>query len=156
VIILEVLEINYKLGGRTVLHRILKSLPREEKVAEEEGVGEKAGKYFASGQNCAQAVIRAVTDREDDELMAIAKAFGGGVGNSKCLCGAANGGVVALALKGKGARADRLIREFREKFGATCCSALSRPYRWNSAEHRANCRRISEETAVMVEEILNR
>lgn len=127
--------------------------PRENST-KEETAREQAGQFFASGMNCAQAVLKAVTGRDDPELMAIAKAFGGGVGNSKCFCGAVNGGVMALALKDRGDRAGKLVAKFREKNGATCCSALTRRYTWKSREHLENCRKLTEETAAMVEELL--
>jgi hypothetical protein len=36
----------------------------------------------------------------------------------------------------------------------TCCSALSRPYKWKSREHLENCRKLTEDTAEMVEKLL--
>ncbi len=135
-----------------MLARLLRS--QEKTIAAEEDVALRAGRYFASGMNCAQAVLKATTGRDDAELMAVAKAFGGGVGNSKCLCGAVNGGVMALALAGKGKRAADLMAAFREKNGAACCSALTRQYQWKSREHLENCRRLTEETAALVGELL--
>jgi C_GCAxxG_C_C family probable redox protein len=115
---------------------------------------EDAGRLFAGGQNCAQAVFQATTGRNDPEILQMAEAFGGGIGGSKCLCGAVTGGVMALSLCGKGAQASALVSAFRDKFGMTCCSGLSRPYKWKSREHLANCRHITEETAQMVAEML--
>lgn len=118
--------------------------------------GEKAGCLFASGYNCAQAVLEATTGINDPQMMDMADAFGGGIGGSKCLCGAVTGGVMALSLKGKGKKAAELMDEFKKKNRVTCCAALSRPYKWKSREHLANCRRITEETATLVETILQR
>ncbi|MFA5516054.1 MAG: C-GCAxxG-C-C family protein [Desulfuromonadales bacterium] len=117
---------------------------------------EEAGRLFAAGQNCAQAVLQATTGIDDPQMLKMAKAFGGGVGGSKCLCGAVSGGVMALGLREKGHLADRLVDEFRQAQGATCCIALSRKFRWNSKEHKANCRLITEETAETVARLLEK
>lgn len=117
---------------------------------------EDAGRLFAGGQNCAQAVFEATTGRNDPEILKMAEAFGGGIGGSKCLCGAVTGGVMALSLCDRGDRAQELVTAFKSKFGMTCCSGLSRPYKWKSREHLANCRQITEETAELVAELLAR
>ena len=113
-----------------------------------------AGRLFDSGMNCAQAVLQATTGIDDPKMMAIAEAFGGGVGDSKCLCGAVTGGVMALASEGRGDRSGELVASFRERNKVTCCVVLSRPYRWLSREHRANCRRMTCETAAEVNRLL--
>jgi C_GCAxxG_C_C family probable redox protein len=119
--------------------------------ADAESAGKKAGRLFASGLNCAQAVLQATTGVKDPSILKMAEAFGGGIGGSKCLCGAATGAVMALGWQGEGHLSEKLIKEFRDRNGATCCSVLSRPYAWKSRQHRANCRRITEETAEMVD-----
>lgn len=116
--------------------------------------GERAGRLFASGLNCAQAVLQATSGTDDPDLLRMADAFGGGVGGSKCLCGAVTGGAMALGLLGKGNLAGQLVSAFREKNKVTCCSVLSRPYRWKSPEHQANCRRLIEETAELTAALL--
>lgn len=128
----------------------------EEPHQKPETAGEAAGRLFASGSNCAQAVLRAVTGTASPELLQIAKAFGGGIGGSKCLCGAVSGGVMALGLRGREKMSGQLVSDFRAANGATCCAALSRNYRWNSPEHRANCRRITEQTAATVARLLDK
>ncbi len=117
---------------------------------------QQAGELFASGLNCCQAVFQATTGRNDDEIMLMAKAFGGGIGERKCLCGAVTGGVMALGICGKGKRSGELVDRFREEQGATCCAALSRDYKWKSRAHLKNCRRITEETAAVVAELLEK
>jgi len=133
---------------------LAKILRLRERHRPDAGAGERAGKLFASGLNCAQAVLQACTGNDTPEMMAMAKGFGGGVGGSKCLCGAISGGVMALGLAGKGNRAAKLVEAFKEQNRVTCCVALSKPYKWKSREHLANCRRITEETAEMVERLL--
>jgi len=136
-----------------MLARILKIGKRREDAGPETAA-ERAGELFATGLNCAQAVLQATTGVDDPGMMGMAEAFGGGVGGSKCLCGAVSGGVMALGLKGKGNKAGRLVEAFKERHRVTCCVALSRPYKWKSREHLANCRRITEETAEMVARLL--
>ena len=114
----------------------------------------KAGALYDGGYNCAHAVLQASTGRSDQELLAMAEAFGGGIGTSGCLCGAVTGGVMALGLKGQGARSGELVAAFREEFRTTCCRGLSKDYRWLSREHKANCRRITVATAGMVAKLL--
>jgi C_GCAxxG_C_C family probable redox protein len=117
---------------------------------------EKAGALFDGGYNCAQAVLQATTGRSDPDLLAMAEAFGGGIGESGCLCGAVTGGVMALGLMGKGDRNAELVAAFRDEFRTTCCRGLSKDFQWLSREHLANCRRITVATARMVEELLNK
>ena len=114
----------------------------------------KAGALYDGGYNCAQAVLQAATGRSDPELLAMAEAFGGGIGASGCLCGAVTGGVMALGLKGQGERSGELVAAFRAEFRTTCCRGLSKDYRWLSREHKANCRRITVATAGMVAKLL--
>jgi len=135
-----------------MLARILKF---RKTIQESETVREKAGRLFDSGLNCAQAVLQATTGIEDPRMIEMAKPFGGGIGGSKCLCGAVSGGVLALGWNGKGNRADKLVAAFKESHQFTCCVALSKGYKWKSREHLSNCRRITEETAGIVDRLLN-
>jgi C_GCAxxG_C_C family probable redox protein len=137
------------LKGKSVL---LKFLRRPEPEAE--NPGERAGQLYDLGMNCAQAVLQATTGNEDPALLAMAKGFGAGVGGSKCLCGAISGGVMALGLKGKEGKAGALVAAFREKNRVTCCIALTRPFKWKSKEHLANCRQLTVETAELVAKLL--
>ena len=114
----------------------------------------KAGMLFDGGYNCAQAVLQATTGRSDAELMTMAEAFGSGIGESGCLCGAVSGGVMALALAGHPEHGGWLVAAFRAEFGTTCCRGLSKDYRWLSREHKVNCRRITAATAGMVAKLL--
>lgn len=123
-----------------------KSEPLTDPVAE-------AGRLFASGYNCAQAVLQATTGRSDRELLSLAQGFGGGIGGEKCLCGAISGGVMALGLLGHSSRSGALVKAFRSRFKVTCCKGLSAPYRWKSPEHLANCRHLTESCAALVVEL---
>ena len=121
---------------------------------EDQSAAERAGELFASGLNCAQAVLQSTTGIDDLRMMEMAEAFGGGVGGSKCLCGAISGGVISLGWSGKGSKAGELVSEFKKRHRVTCCVALTRSYKWKSLEHLSNCRKITEETAEIVERLL--
>ena len=136
-----------------MLARLLK-IKTQDQGRDPKSVAAEAGRLFGRGHNCAQAVYRATTGRRDPDIHKLAKAFGGGIGDSKCLCGAVTGGVMALAINDRGARSGELVQAFRQEFKATCCAALSRSYEWKSREHLANCRRITERTAAIVAEML--
>lgn len=117
--------------------------------------GERAGRLFDSGLNCSQAVLKANNGEVDQSLLEMSGAFGGGIGGSKCLCGAVSGGVIALGLAGQGRLAGKLVTSFTARNKVTCCKALSAPYRWKSPEHLVNCRRLTVETAEEVERLLH-
>ncbi|WP_197463681.1 C-GCAxxG-C-C family protein [Desulfuromonas sp. DDH964] len=106
--------------------------------------------------NCALAVLQATTGNENPQLMEIAGAFGAGIGGSKCLCGAVSGGVMALGLRGQRKRAGELVAAFKARNRITCCKGLSAGYAWMSREHRQNCRRMTMETAEIVDRLLRR
>ena len=118
-------------------------------------IKEKAGQLFDNGFNCAQSVLQATSPEVGKDLHSIAAAFGGGIGNSKCLCGAVSGGVMALGLQGKGKRSAEIVTEFKKRNRTTCCKALSAPFVWLSAEHSDNCRRLTVETAEHIARMLN-
>lgn len=122
--------------------------------AETSDVREIACRLFDAGYNCAQAVLGATLDTRNSEMLAMAEPFGGGVGGSRCLCGAVSGGAMALGLKGRGHLAGRLVDAFRERNRVTCCSVLTRSFSWKSREHLANCRRLTGETAALVARLL--
>jgi C_GCAxxG_C_C family probable redox protein len=115
---------------------------------------EKAGQLFDNGYNCAQSVLQATCPKAGVDLNNIAAAFGGGIGNSKCLCGAISGGVMALGLRGKGKRSDEVVIGFKARNRTTCCKALSAPFVWLSKEHSDNCRRLTVETAEHIARII--
>jgi len=118
--------------------------------------GEKAGQLFDAGYNCTQSVLQATCPQAGDDLVTMAEAFGGGIGNSKCLCGAVTGGVMALGLQGQGKASGDLVAAFRTRNRTTCCKALSAPYTWLSSAHLSNCRRLTVETAEEVVRLLQK
>lgn len=136
-----------------MLAKILKFAKRREDTGGTTAA-EKAGELFASGLNCTQSVLQATTGIDDPGMMGMAEAFGGGVGGTKCLCGAVSGGVMALGLCGKSKQASKLVEAFKDRYRVTCCVALSKPYKWKSREHMSSCRKITEDTAEMVARLL--
>ena len=133
----------------------LKSLFQKKKKPERP-VGEIAGHHFTLGRNCCESVLLAHCRDADPAIIEMAKAFGGGVGGSKCLCGAITGGVMALSLHGHRTDAAKLVELFKGRNKVTCCKVLSAPYVWKSKEHLANCRRLTSEVAEDVEELLKK
>jgi len=129
----------------------------------------KAGNYFKEGYNCAEAIF--LTYREllapelDPSLVRLFTGFGGGIGESGCMCGALTGSIAALnMIKGRtsnqGSRdeAYRLAKEFTDKFtdkyGATCCRVLN-PHPFETREHLTNCLKITGNTGKMLMEFLD-
>ena len=47
-----------------------------------------------------------------------------------------------------------LVAAFKDRYRVTCCVTLTRSYKWKSREHLANCRKITEDTAEIVEQLL--
>ena len=138
------------------MHVYLRRLFQDKKQQEKRPVGELAGHHFTTGRNCCESVLLAHHDEVDPAIIEMAKAFGGGIGGSKCLCGAVTGGVMALSLHGQRAAAAKLVELFKARNKVTCCKVLSAPYVWKSKEHLANCRRLTAEVAEDVERLLKK
>ncbi|PLX80017.1 MAG: hypothetical protein C0615_01745 [Desulfuromonas sp.] len=117
-------------------------------------VAERAARLYDAGYNCAQAVLQANCPEVSDGLVEMADVFGGGIDDSKCLCGAVTGGTMALSLRGKKKKASMLVERFRQEYRTTCCKGLTARFEWNSKEHITNCRDMTARTAEMVAELL--
>ena len=101
---------------------------------------EKAKELFASGFNCAQAVLVPFSDRHgigEKQALLIACGFGGGMGRSDNMCGAVSGAVMALGLKYWADKASdkekkelcyakvrEFLLKFRNKYGEVSCTGL--------------------------------
>ncbi|PKN11558.1 MAG: hypothetical protein CVU69_11810 [Deltaproteobacteria bacterium HGW-Deltaproteobacteria-4] len=138
------------------MHLYLRRLFQKKKQREGVPAGELAGHHFTLGRNCCESVLLAHNEEVDPTIIEMAKAFGGGIGGSKCLCGAITGGVMTLSLKGQRRDAAKLVDLFKSRNKVTCCKALSAPYVWDSKEHLANCRRLTTEVAEDVEKLLKK
>lgn len=130
--------------------------------------GKKAGNYYKSGYNCAEAIF--LTFREylapdiDPEMVKLMTGLGGGVGHAGCMCGALAGSVIAInMLKGRlTPETDQDITHeftkefhdrFKKQFGATCCRILNK-YDFHSREHVINCLKITGKTGSLLMEYL--
>ena len=99
----------------------------------------KALRFFASGDNCAQAVLKAYCDvigLTEEQAALVAVGFGGGIGRLRQNCGAFSAAVMLCgALHGKDgadaanrtqvyARVQEVHRLFVERLGTVCCGEL--------------------------------
>ena len=132
---------------------------------------ELAKDYYKSGLSCSESVIKAAYDsgiyKTDniDEVHRIASMFSGGM-SSGCLCGAvAASQIVSGSLFGRDISentsqhreiASEFIQNFKEKRKATCCKVLSAPYKDNPVERKQNCINIVEESAQILENLVNK
>lgn len=100
---------------------------------------QKAGEFFASGYNCAQAVFGAfsdVTGIEASVAFRLSSSFGGGMGRMREVCGAVSGAFMVLgALYGYAEHEDKakselyaMVRDFADRFrkenGSIVCREL--------------------------------
>ncbi len=95
--------------------------------------------HFASGYNCAESVLLAVTEYlgiQSEAIPRVATPFGGGMARAQEVCGAVTGGAMAVGMlcgrdepKGDRAAADARVKAFmqwfRENHGDVTCRALS-------------------------------
>jgi C_GCAxxG_C_C family probable redox protein len=105
-------------------------------------VSDEAARLFSSGLNCAQSVLKSVTEARGMScpscIPGVALAMGGGVAHSGQICGAILGGVMAVGLAvdrtSSGSPVEKkqeayrhavhLVSGFEAEFGAQDCSAL--------------------------------
>ena len=137
-----------------------------EKEIEELAVkaGEIAQEDFMAGMNCAEAVLSAILKMELSDLpyetVMVASGLGGGVGGSGSICGAINGGALAIgAMRGRknptaagDAKACKqelhdkehglylylaeYMNELKSKTGSVDCHDLTKTFDMSNAEHR--------------------
>lgn len=130
-----------------------------------EDVEKRAREYFREGLNCAECVFLAFLDTQESglprEVVSLASGFGGGIGQTRHMCGAISGAVMALgtqkgrenpfAKETKKERAKELredvypafadlICDIEEHFGTLLCSELTATYDdFQSEARRRNC-----------------
>lgn len=138
-------------------------------------VKDDAETYFCGGFFCSEAVIASMIDNfgidVPREVIAMASGMGGGAGRAGCMCGALNGGIIALGLflgrtEPTGAkdpkavtcmeRTKELHDWFRKMTGknSTCCRILTKEFDLKKAEHTEQCVRFTRNCAEKVAEIL--
>jgi cysteine synthase A len=128
-----------------------------------------ARRYFQNGLSCSEATIKAFNDFYNlglpENCLKIATGFGGGLGESGCLCGCVSGCVMALSLiagREKVYQSNRMVflaanelhRRFRENNKAICCRALTKNVEWFSAGHKKLCETYVVDAAMITEDII--
>ena len=142
-----------------------------------QAVREKAEELYRSGFFCCEAVMSAIRSEFEvdvpEEVIAMASGMAVGVGRSGCLCGAVNGGVLALGMffgrteplgpEDPGVNhlmglTNELHSWFRDNNGkhSTCCRVLTREFDMASGEHKEQCIRFTGMCAGKTAEILCR
>lgn len=126
--------------------------------------------YYTHDYNCAQSVVMAVCDAFEieipDEILKVTSGLGGGVGFSGCICGALNGGAIAIGMFLGPAKASpatssiarvnkQLADWFEESYATTCCRQLRRRRPFASREVKQMCTEITADTAKKVVTIIS-
>ena len=104
---------------------------------------EKAVRFFTSGDNCAQSVLKAYCDLvglTEEQAALVSVAFGGGIGRMRGNCGAFSAAIMVCGALDEGdgtsaerradvyARAQRMHAKFVERCGTiNCAELLQRP-----------------------------
>lgn len=137
-------------------------------------IGEDAAALYGEFY-CSEAIVSVLAEHMEldipkEYLIAMSSGFPGGVGGSKCLCGAVSGAVMALGLFfGRSTPGDQSIKrmmgissEMHDWFkkanekNTLCCRILTRSYEWEGAEHRKQCAYYTQICAEKAAEILIR
>lgn len=128
-------------------------------------------RYFQNGLYCSEAILRGFNEAYNlgypDNQYKIATAFGAGLGESGCSCGAVTGAVMVLSLiagRNHNYESERLSftvtnelhDKFRSRYKAMCCRVLTKDFEWNSAEHKFNCEAIVQYVAELTDDIIQR
>ena len=125
---------------------------------------------FARGSNCAQAVLARFAQhpllKGAPITPAVGAGFGGGVGNTGCMCGALAGSVMVagyyvgtLKLEPVAARAlsekltQELVERFKAEYQATCCCVIRRKFCEGTADVH-HCNALVEYMCEQTEEVL--
>jgi len=127
----------------------------------------RADELHNQGYNCAQAVACAYCDlfnSDEKEVFRMMEAYGLGMGDMKCTCGAVSGMVTLAGLKNSDANLDapktkgstykiakELTAAFREKNGSVICADLKGV---ETGEPLRSCKGCIEDAAKIVEEKL--
>lgn len=117
-------------------------------------------KRYKGGYYCCEALISTMRDMlkldVPDEVIAMSSGMAVGVGKSGCLCGALNGGVMALGMifgrteqdgptNPKSVKCMQLTHELHDWFkehngkNATCCRVLTKEFNMGQGEHKEQC-----------------
>ncbi len=129
----------------------------------------KAAELHKKGYNCAQAVACAycdMVDADEKEVFRMMEAFGLGMGDMKCTCGAVSGMVALVGMKNsdadleapktKGAtykQVKELTKKFRDMNGSVICADLKGI---ETGEMLRSCPGCIEDACKIVEEYLTK
>ncbi len=151
-----------KIGAKAV------SLKKVQKDAEDN---------YRGGYFCCEALMAAIRDNFQldvpDSVIAMSSGMAVGAGRSGCMCGALNGGILALGLffgrsEQKGPQDPKVVKcmalchelhdWFRDNNGkhAICCRILTREFDMSKGEHKEQCIRFTGLCAWKVAEIVVR
>lgn len=132
---------------------------------------------FRNGYFCCEALMAAIRDNFEldvpKEVIAMASGMAVGAGRSGCMCGALNGGILALGMffgraEQNGPQDPKVVKcmalthelhdWFKEANGknAICCRVLTREFDMGKGEHKAQCIRFTGLCAWKVAEIVVR
>lgn len=132
---------------------------------------------FRGGYFCCEALVAAIRDNFEldvpKEVIAMATGMAVGAGRSGCMCGALNGGILALGLffgrtgqngpqDPKAQKCMELTHELHEWFkeangkNAVCCRVLTKEFDMGKGEHKEQCIRYTGLCAWKVAEIVVR
>ncbi|MGO8703731.1 MAG: C-GCAxxG-C-C family protein [Candidatus Brocadiia bacterium] len=142
--------------------------------------GDDAVAMFLQGYNCAQSVLASCGPDYGlprETAVRVAQAFGGGIGRTGNVCGAATGALMTVGLKcavkdatdlAAKAEANRIAQEFLARFKARSGSLLCRDiigcdlstaegykYALESGRHQTICPRAIRDAIEIIEELLN-
>lgn len=139
-------------------------------------VQQDAENLFRNGFYCSEALMSSIRDNFQldcpEEVIAMASGMPVGVGKSGCICGALNGGVMALGCffgrtkpKAGDPVSDKniaLAHELHDWFkgatgkNATCCRILTREFDKSKGEHKEQCIHYTGMVAAKVAEMIIR
>ena len=108
-------------------------------------VRKDAEDYYRNGYFCCEAVMASVRDNFEldvpKEVIAMSSGMSVGAGRSGCMCGALNGGVLALGMLFGRTETNELHSWFREANGkhSVCCRVLTKEFDMGKGEHKEQC-----------------
>ncbi|MSS64992.1 C-GCAxxG-C-C family protein [Velocimicrobium porci] len=138
---------------------------------------EDAESNFRGGFFCCEALVSAIRDNFAPELpkevIAMASGMAVGAGHSGCMCGALNGGIMALGMffgrteqegpkDPKAVKCMELTHELHDWFrkangkNSVCCRVLTKEFDMGKGEHKSQCIYFTGLCAGKVAEILIR
>jgi cysteine synthase A len=125
--------------------------------------------YFNNGLSCSESVLKSLNEAYalglPENCYKIATAFGSGMGESGCACGAVTACTMIFGLmvgRNKAFESNRLAylaanelqKRFKSSHRAICCRVLTKGVEWKSAEHKLLCDQYVHDAAKLTVEII--